>query len=70
MILDWKTKWSNQKQNNWKKIVGRRKRKTRKKKKEKEDYYKPVRVGSFWSKFLLNMKAMEIEIKHYQLKII
>ena len=35
---------------------------------EKEGYYKPVRVGNFWSKiYIENMKAMETEIKHYYL---
>ena len=35
---------------------------------EKEDYYKPVRVGNFWSKsYIENMKAVGIEIKHYHL---
>ena len=35
---------------------------------EQEDYYKPVRVRSFWSKIILNMKVTVIEIKHYQMK--
>ena len=35
---------------------------------EQEDYYKPVRVCSFWSKIILNMKVTVIEIKHYQMK--
>ena len=35
---------------------------------EKEAYYKPVRVGNFWSKrYIENMKAVGIEIKHYHL---
>ena len=34
----------------------------------KEDYYKPVRVGNFYSNNYSNMKVMVIEMKHYQLK--
>ena len=36
--------------------------------KEEEDYYKPVRVGNFWSKLILNAKVMVIEIKPSQSK--
>ena len=31
---------------------------------EEDDYYKPVRAGSFW-KIKLNMKIMVTETKHY-----
>ena len=33
-----------------------------------EDYYKLIRLGNFWSNNLLNMKVMNIEVKHYQLE--
>ena len=33
-----------------------------------EDYYKLIRLGNFWSKNILNMKVMVIEVKHYQLE--
>ena len=37
---------------------------------DKENYYKPIRTGNaFSSNYIeLNMKVMEIKIKHYQLK--
>ena len=35
---------------------------------EKEDYYKPVRVGKFWSNIMVNMKVTVIEKKHYQVE--
>ena len=33
-----------------------------------EDYYKLIRLGNFWSNNILNMKVMNIEVKHYQLE--
>ena len=33
-----------------------------------EDYYKLIRLGNFWSNIILNMKVMNIEVKHYQLE--
>ena len=33
-----------------------------------EDYYKLIRLGNFWSKNILNIKVMVIEVKHYQLE--
>ena len=33
-----------------------------------EDYYKLIRLGNFWSNNILNMKVMDIEVKHYQLE--
>ena len=35
---------------------------------EKKYYCKLLRVGNFGSEIILNMEAMEIEIRHYQLK--
>ena len=37
---------------------------------EREDYYQLVRVAYFGAEIILNMKAMEREIKHYQMKSI
>ena len=33
-----------------------------------EDYYKPVRVGTFWSNNYIEYERSSIEIKNYQFK--
>ena len=33
---------------------------------QEDDYYKPIRVGSFGTTIISNMKVMVLEIKTYQ----